>query len=227
MANSGRLVTDAEVSGFVSTISSIAIKEQVIIRAAEDIVDNALDRVLFEETYTDEEYDINAEMMWGGVLQKPSNRFRLLQYPVTTFTELKAVNDRDKTSGAVTSSTVLSKNEYHVKLRNGEVTLFETVFTSSDRLWPSLVNANSLASFPSGTARLLATYKAGYTLTTVPQDIKLLILQLISRYHRLSVDNHFNVSTVESSFGISNLLRTMFTPEERVILNSYKRPALA
>ena len=227
MANSGKLVTDAEVSGFVSTINEMKIKEQIIIKAAEDVVDNALDRTLSEATYTDEEYDIDAEMMWSGILQKPSNRFRLLQYPITDFTELKAVNDRDKTSGDVISSTVLSKNEYHVKLRNGEVTLYETVFTSSDRLWPSLVNANSLASFPSGTARLLATYKAGYTLSTVPHDIKLLILQLISRYHRLSVDNHFNVSTVESNFGISNLLRTMFTPEERVILNSYKRPSLA
>jgi len=114
-----------------------------------------------------------------------------------------------------------------VKTINGEITLFQTTFSSSERLWPSLLNANSLASFPGGTARMIATYTAGYTEATVPFDIKLLILQVVARLHRMIKDNHLNVSTVESNFGVTALLRTMFSPEERVILNSYKRPALA
>lgn len=227
MAEAGNLVKNEEVEDFVSTIDSMGLKEVLIVQAAEKIMDNALDRILFEATYTDEAYDIGVEASWAGVVQRPVNRFRLLQYPVTTFTELKGVTDRDPTSGDVTGSTTFNKNEYYVKLLDGTVTLFQTTFSSSDRIWPSFLNANSLLSFPAGTARLLATYKAGYTEKTVPMDIKLLILQIVSRYHRLVKDNHFNVNAVESTFGITSLLRTMFTPEERVILNSYKRPVFA
>ncbi len=226
MANAGKLVTDDDVADIVGTIDQLSEPETIVVKAAESMVDNALDRILFKATYTDEEYDIATELAWAGVV-RPVNRFRLLQYPVTTFTSLKAVNDRDKTTGAITASTTLNKNEYHVKTLNGEITLYQTTFSSSDRLWPSLLNANSLASFPGGTARMIATYTAGYTDATVPFDLKFLILQLVARLHRLMKDNYFTVTAIESNFGMTTLMRSMFTPEERVILNSYKRPALA
>lgn len=227
MATAGKLVKNEEVSAFVGTIDEFAVREAIIVKAAERIIDNALDRVLFETTYTDEEYDISLEASWGGIVQRPSNIILLKQFPVTTFTSLKVVTDRDKTTGLPSSTTTLNKNEYNVDTDAGIITLYETTFAQSDRLFPSFINPNSLQSFPAGVARLLATYVAGYTEKTVPDDLKLLVLQMVARIHRLAKDNHFNVSAIQSDFGVTTLLRTMFTPEELVILKSHKRPALA
>lgn len=226
MANAGKLVTNAEVSGFVGTIDEFKIREEIIVKAAEKIVDNIFDLTLLLTTYTDEPYDVKLELVWGSIVQKPANIIRLLQLPVSTFTELKVVTDRDKTTGAVISSTTLNKNEYFVKLSSGIITLFETSFAASERLFPSFINPNSLSSFPAGVARLLATYVAGYDEKTVPHDIKLLILQIVGRMHRLVKDNHLNVTAIQSDFGVTTLLRTMFTPEEMMIIKFHRRPVL-
>ena len=226
MADAGKLVKNSEVSAFIGTVDEFKIREEIIVKAAEKIVDDVFDRTLFKTTYTDEEYDVPLELTWGGIPQRPANVIRLRQLPITTFTSLKVVTARDATTGAVSASTTLTRNEYYVNLVNGIITLFETSFASTDRLFPSFINANSLQSFPAGVARALATYESGYTEKTVPHDIKLLILQIVGRMHRLVKDNHLNVTAIQSDFGVTSLLRTMFTPEEMMIIKSHRRPVL-
>lgn len=214
-------MTDAEVIGFVNTIDTIAenSKEELLVNAVEDTVENYCQRKFESQIITDEEHSIGREAAWHGLVIKPANQFRLKQFPITTFTELKFVTERDETTGAPSQTTVITRNRYHVDLETGVVTLLERPLDHLHTL-----GGNSFRSFPHGTAVLLATYTAGFV--TTPNDLKVAILQIIARISRMRSDDSFTETQVFSEFGSTMWNRVTLTKEEMLFLDSFRNPVL-
>jgi hypothetical protein len=228
VANKGRLVTDEEVIGFVTSINEVVVDslEAFLIRAVEDTVERYCKRTFSNLSASDEAYDIKGELRWHGMLMRPVNIIHLKNYPVQTFTSLKYVTKRSEVDGTPEETTTFTPNTYAVKEDSGLIYMYANAFSSTT--FPTFRGGNSAVSFPIGTERVLATYTSGYSsISTVPDELKFAVLQVLSRIYSLQKGNKWLTDTTQSEFGFTTLLRVQLTEEEMIILNPWKRPIVA
>ena len=102
MPDVGTIVTNDEVTNFVTGIDQITggSTEEVMVLAAEGLVEDYCQRSFATQAHTDEEYDIPNELKIHNVIIRPYNELSLRDYPVDlgqTF-EIKFVTERDETT---------------------------------------------------------------------------------------------------------------------------------
>ncbi len=228
MPDVGAIVTNDEVTNFVSGIDTITdgSVEEIMVLAAEGLVEDYCQRSFSTQVHTDEEYDIPNELKIHNVVIRPYNELSLRDYPVDlseTF-EIKFVTARDETTGLPSNTTLIKRNSYVV---DNEVGLVRVLANTLDVLtFPQLPRANSVFSFPEGFAEILVTYTSGFTAVNMPRNLKLAVLIAVARLHRLQQKGQWDVKLVTTEFGVTNLIRDMLTPEELILLKQFKRPIL-
>lgn len=228
MPNVGSIVTNDEVTNFISGIDQITdgSTEETIVIAAEAMAEDYCQRSFAAHGHTDEEYDIPNELQIHGVIIRPYNELSLRDYPVDlskTF-EIKFVTARDETTGLPSNTTLIKRNAYVV---DTDVGLVRVLANRLDVLtFPQFPRANSIFSFPEGFGEILITYTSGFSAAAMPKNLKLAVLIMIARLHRLQQKGQWDVKLVTTEFGVTNLIRAMLTPEEMILLKQFKRPIL-
>lgn len=211
----GAIVTDAEVSGFIPSWSqdgNFSTAEELLVRGVEAEVQRECQRTFVATTYTDEEYSIAAPIIRDGIVIRRTTEFRVQQFPILEWTSLKKVTNRDTVTGLASASETLERHSYHVDRPTGIIRIVKP-----DNLDP--FNILPGTGFPSGTMILLATYRAG----DVPDDLKLLVLQIIARLH-LQQKNNLWGRTSQSVDGLQNTYPDIaFTASESRKLAKFRK----
>ena len=184
-------------------VSSVDAMTTVIHLAVESWVKAQTGRNFEQTAFTDQAHDVDIDQ----------DILFLSDQPVTTFTSLKEVQDRDS-NGVPSSTRTVPKDEY--------------LFDANAGIVQSLVGP-----FRPGVQTMLATYQAGYTsgeITGNSKDevkiAKQLILSITQREWKLTSLNQRHMLSV--NFGEeSTLIMFDITQFERKMLNSLKLwPAL-
>lgn len=231
MPNAGRFVTNAEVAGFASTVDPgvvdgdgvIGLNPQIvlIIKAAEEVLLHELERGVLRQDYVDERYLVKQSTSWDGFIQIPNTGFPLRNYPVTEWTLLKIVTGWDKTTGDPITTTI-GRDMYTVDTDIGQVRFYQSSYPHS-YLGGSL---GPLGVPGGGDLEFLCTYQAGYSQETIPSDLRLFVLEYISRISRMMADGRWGLSQIRSEYGADVILRVGLTMEEKSLLAPFKRPVL-
>ena len=214
-ADIGTIVSDAEVISFVqdwSVEGNFTLAEEVLIRGVEAKVRRETGQDYVSSTHADEEHTIKAPITRDGVIIREGTEFRVNNFPVTSWTSLKKVTARDATTGDPSTTETIQRNSYHVELTSGIVRMISPDLLDEFDAWPS-------NGFPSGTMILLATYTAG----NVPDDLKLLVLQILARLH-LQQKNKLWGRTSQSVDGLQNNYPDIaFTQSELRAIKQFKK----
>ena len=214
-ADIGTIVSDAEVISFVqdwSTEGNFSRAEELLITGVEARVRRETGQDYSSAVVTDEEHTIKPPITRDGIIIRETTQFRVNNFPITIWTSLKKVTARDSTTGLPSTTETLQRNSYHVDMNSGIVTLISPDLLDEFDAWPS-------QGFPSGTKILLASYTAG----NVPDDLKLLVLQIIARLH-LQQKNKLWGRTNQSIDGMQNSYPDIaFTESEKRALRQFKK----
>ena len=229
MPNISSIVTNDDVTNFIPTLKVLTTdsREEIIVKAAEAVVENYCNRTFATTPRVDEEYDINNELRMHGIVIKPYNIIRLDGYPVDLDQDfiVKFVTERDQTTGLVSASTVINRNSFNIDTSAGIIHLYRNTSLSNQAL-PGFSSSNSVVSFPEGIARILVTYTSGFSEAAVPYDLRMAMLMIIARMHTLAQTNKWTESSVQSEFGVTTNLRVQLTNEEMFFLKRFRRPVL-
>ena len=213
-ADVGTIVSNDDVESFVPDFGTEPFPraEELLILGVEAEVRRECGRDFASTSYSDEEYSISAPIIRDGLVIRHSTEFRLTQYPVTTFTSLKKVTARSTSTGLPSETETIARESYHVELSTGIVRILQPDKLDPFNIWPA-------TGFPQGTAILLATYTAG----NVPDDLKLLVLQIIARLH-LQQKNKLWGRTSQAIDGLQNEYPDIaFTESELRKLSKFKK----
>ena len=244
MPNVGRFISDEEVLSFARTLheqDEIGGEDpaKVIIEAAEDVLETELSRDLTRKTHTDERHIIEPGTRWQSFVVNPVEYIRLNNYPVDAGQDitLKLIHSRDE-DNEILESTTIKRNRYTLKDISGIIRLYSSSFQAFDS---SLAYLSRYSGYQSiGPYEVLCTYTAGYYTVenpvpdgeTVdreflfPSQLKLFLLQYISRVHRMMKDGYWSLQQIRSQIGQDTIIRTGLTPEEKMLLQKFRRPVL-
>lgn len=242
--NAGRFISNDQVLSFVKTLSDKdeiepGGSEEIIIQGAEEALETELGRDLTRQVYTDEQHILRSGTRWDGFIVNPVEYIRLKNYPMDLAEPIsvRLIHSRDE-DGKILEFTELEKNRYIVKENAGIIRLYSSSFQVFDA---SLSYLSRYAGHRSiGPYELLCTYTAGYyTLADpapddvtptreqlFPAQLKLFLLQYIARMHRMTVEGYWSLQQIKGELGSDMILRVPLTPEERRLINKFKRPAL-
>lgn len=213
-ADVGTIVTNDAIESFVPDFGTepFTTAEETLILGVEAEVKRECQRDFVSTSYSDEEYTVPSPILRDGLVIRHSTEFRLKQYPVTTFTSLKKVTARSESTGLASTTDTIQRDTFHVELSTGIVRILKPDMFDPFAIWPG-------TGFPQGTAILLATYAAG----NVPDDLKLLVLQIIARLH-LQQKNKLWGRTSQAIDGLQNEYPDIaFTASELRKLQKFKK----
>lgn len=217
----GVLVSDALVKASTRIKDLTNLTAALVVRSVEAAVQRECGRTFIETTYTDESVDIDpGEIKRYDMPVNYRLKFRVKQYPISTWTSLKQVTSRSPSTGQVLTSSVITRDAYYVDLRTGIVTLLETISAYS---LDTTLNSGLLTSWPSGVNVLLASYVAGYKAADIPADLQEIILRVIARiWHQFDTQG-FNTSSSSGEMGTTSYINVHFTEDDLKRLRPFKR----
>ena len=225
MADVGSIATNDEVYSFCKASGwpsngSFEPVHDILIKGVESEVAHVTGRTFPTGVKTDEEHSIPPAILRDGFAIGQTFEFQVKHYPITAWSSLKKVTGRDASSGAVSSSDTIQRNSYHVDLETGVVRMIDP---STLSLWDTYPGAG----FPAGTKILLATYTAGYAPADIPDDLKLLVLQIIARLF-IQQKNGLWGQTSQAIEGFQNNYPDVeFTKSEMGKLERFSKPVFS
>ena len=219
MADAGHIVTDEEVIQVVPGIKSIGPKETILIQGIEGLIERYCQTYFGLTTYTDEPLtlEIPSAALLYGAPPPPVRALRLRHAPVITLTSLANVTGRES-DGSYTRSAI---NVWECGL---------------DRRAGWIYVPYALVQFSNyGYGGLLASYRAGYGPSdpvtsfdiAMPPDLKLAVINEISRYWKLHEGEIMHVQSLNTELGSTSYLRQGLTPETKLALEPYRRILVA
>lgn len=228
--NVGRLVTPEEVVAFVAPMNDrIGTLETIVIESVEDMVEDYCERQFELQTFEDEQYFLRRPTVtFDQITIQPRLELRLKQRPVVEFTELKQVVNRSATTGEPVDPQTIQRNLYTVDFESGLLIFGAPVQMQNAAQYPIMFLWGGFTGSPY--IELLATYDAGFE--SIPKRLKLAVLMAIYRVYVMTIQQNWHRTESQTSGAVTiwqNFIRNEggLTPEEKLILDAFRQPALA
>ncbi len=225
----GRLVTPEEVVKYVGAMNNtIGVLETLVIESVEDMVEDYCGRKFELQEFEDEQYFIrNTSVVFDQVVIAPRLELRLKNRPVTEFTVLKTVSQRDDTTGEPVSPQTIPRSFYTVDFQAGIVKFKGPLIGLDIGQFPILLQSGFLSN---PEIELLATYEAGYD--EIPKRLKGAVLMIIQRIYKMTTGQSWHLTQSQTT-GQSTVWQEFIrnecglTPEEKLVLDRFKTPVAA